>query len=293
MTPDPNTANLFDILIKQADNIRCATDISLSVAEFAVGFPTQNRDFDVCFGFNLKSSADTENINKDIVIGQGVYRLNGDEDFLNFQDSETLFDVKTLMTTLPPISDTYLFGVVYLRCVKATGNLSFGFELTKPNGVVPLSMLRDISESDIVNWVKNNTVDITLAVEAGISKTELYKFVVSIDNYTGVTNSKIDRLKVIVVDQRKPRGWAGFAQEDMSLMIPYVLRYKDNIGSLTIDAELKIVINSWLDLNWARSFVDFWNNAYPTYVLPQTLYNYIISNFEGYDDLKSIDELRS
>jgi hypothetical protein len=318
MQPDPNTAIIFDKIITQLENIKNSQDILTSIAEFAMGFPLENRQLDVCFGFNKVSPIMLENFNKDMVIGQGIYRIDGEDVQIFSPESipiynyfrylsegnhseavkyfsnlnESPIDIKSKIAEAfygEPLQNVYLFGSLYFNHLLPEEE-QMGVELIR-GGLSdtgrPLVLIRDMDENLMVDLVKNNKISGTSS--EGL---ELFKFIVSIDYFTGASqDSCLNKFKIITIDLRKSRGWAGFSEENLAVnLTPALIAYKNNIinsiSSLndvfSIEILVKNIIESWINLSWFGGFQNFWNDPSSNYILPSKLHDYIETNFPGF-----------
>ena len=93
--------------------------------------------------------------------------------------------------------------------------------------------------------------------------------------------------KIIMLDMRRPRGWAGFAEEKFAVnIIPYLLKYKVDISEFMGDSDnllcfrdaVKNIVEKWINLSWPGGFKVFWDS----YGLPENIHDYIAQNFAGY-----------
>lgn len=297
--PDNDSALILNRIIAAYNLIRDSGDRMTAITEFACGAPSTVRPCDICFGFcEIEPVFTSVNINTDLVLGQGIYRL-GDDIHTNtysemgvnnpFMDNNEEVILPNYLGEIPiniksqiiaslgstaRLRDVYMIATVYFN-IADPHHIDSVF-VKGSSGGYPLLFCRDISEESLVSIIKDNTL-------SGVSdlppnSLELFKVVISIDNFVA-DNETENRLKTIVIDNRKPRGWGGFFEEKMAVNImPVLIKYTDSfiiaVTSTTgLSASIANLVLAWKSLSWPGGFDSYWDNE--THVLPLDLYNYI------------------
>jgi hypothetical protein len=284
MQPDPNTAIILDNIVTQLNNIKRIEDVSLAVCEFAMGFATSARTWDLSFGLSSIETNKEANLDYDVVLGKGVVTYISSEIIMNGTNGEYPLNIQALLTDIAPLQNTYAFGSIYLK-------YNSGAEIDVslyPYGTHPLLMFRDIDQNTVMDMI----MDDKIGSAAPSGTLELFRFIVDIEDYTHGVGSVLNKLRIILIDKRKIRGWAGFAEENMAVnLIPTLLERKDNIytsidtssGGNSLEDVIKNLVATWMDMDWEGGFNAFWydsiNNPTSLYILPDALKTYIDANF--------------
>lgn len=302
--PDPNTAITIDTIVKQLSNMQRAEEIFIALCEFAMGIFDTSHTCDICYGFNRVSAMNSQ---MDIVIGQGIYRLDGGDvpliyppdttqnpyrvfnysfemfEFANYSlenyyMTEFPIDVRQALSGMF-LQNTYVFGSVYFS---NNSNPKLGLQLLVGETGMNYMIMRDIPEKDIVDMVVGCEIPETTGMPT--DAVELAKIVISVEYFSGIPTDSSNRLNVIWVDKRMPRGWAGFAEENFSSVIaPALLRYRNNLllaietnaSGKSIEDTIAVIVADWKALNWPGGFDEFWTGSSSIHRLPGDLYSYI------------------
>lgn len=277
MTPSKYTANVLDSLIRGRDLIYSSKDISLSLEEFAMGINLYVRDLDLCWGYAAIEPELAANYNKEAVISLGVMKQDGN--LLNVPTTESGLSLSSLLDVggAEPLQDVYAFGSIYLQ--SNTAPLS-------PN-VIPLLLRggangtgnrllisKDIDIDTALDSFKNG--DISIAAPSGVVL-EIYRFIMDISYYDS-TESYKNRIQTHLIDMRKPRGWGGYAEENMgTVLIPAAIENYNNVTDSVAESEnaVKDIVNTWVQLSsWEPDFLNFWRKS-GSNIMPPRLERYL------------------
>ena len=292
-TPNLDTASILNDIVINLNKSKQAADIVSAASEFALGYPKEVRDLYLCLGFNKVNSLYEDNTSIDLIIGKGFARRSSNQVYSTAFEYPIYSELPGYTPEMNINIQTEL-GNTKFRDVYAFGNITFDgqsspvVKLTTFD-TVPLLMVRDVSETDIVSMIEQGIVSFPTVASNSV---ELLRFIVSIDDYTGIPGDARNNLKIITLDTRRLMGWFGFAEEKLAVnMIPSVVLYKNEIDSIleSYSDIVNDIVANWLNLEWDGGFVNYWVNLYPSIVLPTNLYNYIQTNFIGYEQLPSLE----
>lgn len=279
MSPNKHTANVLDSMLRGRDLINSSKDTSLSLEEFAIGINLAVRDLDLCWGYASVEPKLATNYNKEAVISIGVTRQTGD--LLNIPTVESGLSLSALLDIggAEPLQNVYAFGSIFLQSNTAP---------TEPT-VVPL-LLRGGSNGTGVRILMNKDFDIDTALSAlqngDIAAVtppnsgfilEIYRFLMDITYYDSSASYK-NRIQTHLIDVRKPRGWGGYAEENMGVtLIPAAIaNYNGVINGLGISENaVQNIINTWIALpTWEPDFLHYWQKS-GSNIMPDRLEQYL------------------
>jgi len=127
------------------------------------------------------------------------------------------------------------------------------------------------------NMIGNVVIPPTIEGATEIVNLELMKFVVDI-NYYNPENASLNDYRIYVNDNRLPRGWAGYADENMaSILTPTLITYyMSNLNQTSnINNAIKDLINTWASSpSWNPDFITYWRTQN---TLPDNLRAYLNS----------------
>lgn len=278
MPPNKYTANVLDAMIRGRDLIYSSLDKSYSLEEFAMGIHLEVRDMDVCWGYSFIEPQLAANYDKEATLSIGVSKQDGslnntpaDEFGLSLSD---LLDVGGA----EPLQNVYAFGSIFLQANTPPATPS----------VVPL-LLRGGSNGTGTRLLVNKDFDIETAVSAMANGDvapvtppagtvlELFRFVMDITYFDSSASYK-NRIQTHMIDLRKPRGWGGYAEENMGvILIPAAI---NNYNSVTAGVDMsenavKDIVETWVQLpTWEPDFLQFWQKS-GSNVMPERLERYL------------------
>lgn len=277
MPPNKHTANVLDALIRGRDLIYKSKDITLSLEEFAMGSPLFSRDFDLCWGFAAIEPELPENYGKELVISTGVSRLDGD--LLNIPDSEEGLSLSSLLDVggSEPLQNVYAIGSVFLGVDEYPDSPDIVPLLLRGGDGTGRRVLlsKDIDVDIIIDSLKNGDFPSVVSPDYDFV-IEIYRFVLDI-TYYHPTDTYKNRIQTHLIDMRKPRGWGGYAEENMGVvLIPATISNYENvtIGVNQSEKAVKDIINTWINLAWEPDFLQFWKKS-GSNIMPTRLERYL------------------
>lgn len=279
MSPNKNTANVLDAMIRGRDLIYASEDISLSLEEFAMGVNLSVRDFDLCWGYATIEPQLAANYDKEATVGIGVSRQDGD--LLNVPANESGFSLSALLDVggAEPLQNVYAVGSIYLKTNTAPAVPSIVPLLLRggANGTGNRILInKDIDIDTIIDAFRNGDFPV-IAPPTGGSILEIYRFVLDITYYDSSESYK-NRIQTHLIDLRKPRGWGGYAEENMGvLLIPAAINNYNNVSNGVIESEkaVKDIVETWVYFTtWEPDFLNFWKKS-GSNVMPSRLEQYL------------------
>jgi hypothetical protein len=279
MSPNKYTANVLDSMLRGRDLIYSSQDTSLSLEEFAMGVNLTVRDLDLCWGYASVEPQLTTNYAKEAVISIGVTRQEGD--LLNIPSVESGLSLSSLLDIggAEPLQNVYAFGSIFLQSNTAP---------TAPT-IVPL-LLRGGTNGTGTRILMNKDFDIDTAISAlqngDITPVappssgfilEIYRFIMDITYYDSNESYK-NRIETHLIDVRKPRGWGGYAEENMGVtLIPAAItNYNNVIAGVNISENaVQNIVNTWVQLpTWEPDFLHYWQKS-GSNIMPARLEQYL------------------
>jgi hypothetical protein len=285
-SPNPNTALLFNSVIRNLDTLKTTTDIALAIEEYGLGSPLETRSLDVCYGLATVEHRSAANANYPLIIGTGMLRYLSDQTpdkILTASPYEQPLDPTELLGSIT-VQDAYAFGSVFLRAWTngSTPVYDIQAELVRGAGAGnPLLMLRDISQDEALDLFFNSSLGETTIPSApsGITEyktLEIFKFLIDI-TYFDSDNSAKNRLSVIPLDNRRVRGALGFAEEALAVnLVPALIRGHSAAEEQynRANAVVKEMIDQWVQLDsWQPNFLQFWQSS--PVAMPSRLRDYL------------------
>ena len=273
-SPNPNTALLFDSVIRNLDTLKTTTNIALAIEEYGIGSSLESRSLDVCYGLAAVEHRTAANANFPLVIGTGMLRYLNDETpdrILTSSPYEQPIDPTELLGSIA-VQDCYAFGSVFLRAWLNSGAPVYDIQAELVRGAGggnPLLMLRDISQDEALDLFYNASLgDSTIpSAPSGITEyktLEIFRFLIDI-TYFDSEDSLKNRFSVVPLDARRPRGALGFAEETLAVnLVPALIRGSSAAQDRYNRANtvVKEMIDQWVQLDsWQPNFLQFWQSS--------------------------------
>jgi len=261
-SPSVYTANTLDAIVRSLSLATETQDVLLAAEEFALGIPLATRTLDLCWGYAPIEGELAANSNKELVISQGLTRRSGT--LATVQNTETGFAVASA-TYLgsDKLQNVYAYGSVFL--VDASPKPTIEVKLLRggTGGTgSPILSARDYDITAAIQMVYREDIP-TITPPAG-TVLEIVRFVLDITYYNGGPSPQ-NKVKMYLIDSRKPRGWGGYAEENMGLHITpaLILNYRST-KETTDEAKnhVKNIVSEWVNLpSWEPNFLEFWKKS--------------------------------
>jgi hypothetical protein len=277
-SPHVNTATVLDSMIRGRDLIYGSVDRSYALEEFAMGVNLTVRDLDICWGYSYIEPELSANYDKEMTVSIGVTRQSGDLN--NVPTNEEGLSLSALLDDggAEALQNVYAFGSVFLQANTAPAVPSVVPLLLRGGTTgegTRLLMSRDLTVAEALDALKNG--DIPPVTPPAGTTLEIYRFLLDI-TYFDSMNSYKNRINTYVIDVRKPRGWGGYAEENMgSVLIPSSIANYNNVNSSVEDAEdaVKEIVQTWVELpSWEPDFLHFWQKS-GSNIMPERLERYL------------------
>lgn len=267
--PSPNTAFVFDAIVRDLDVTASAPDVALAAQEFALGMPSSTRPLDLCWGFAPLGIGYGP---ARVMTGAGVVR---DTSIHQFLSAPSIADPASLLGT-SRVQDAYAFGSVFLSLqyyqAGFAPSISLPVALVGPGSPILMSRTHDLNTA--MTWLRGGHIPPT-PVPSG-AQIELWRFVLDIEVYTPDTPAN-SVVSVSTVDVRRPRGWGGYAKETMSsILVPAAINFQASEGQdvTAAQAALLTLVQQWVSLKgWQPNFIDYWRSS--PLALPERLHAYL------------------
>ena len=273
-SPNPYTAYVFDSVVRSLDRLNAMRETALALEEYGLGAPLAERDLDLCYGLAAVDTRSASNATAELVVGTGLARYLNDavpDQVHTGIPPEQPFNPTSLLGSLV-VQDAYAFGGVFLRAWTSVGVPAFDVQVELVRGAGggnPLLMLRDISQSEVLDWLEEGLAGETTVPAAPGGSTnyrtlEIMRFLIDITYFDGNDSAK-NRLTVIPVDQRRVRGALGFAEEALgALLVPALVRAESATQEqyTQANAAVKEMIDQWVQLDsWQPNFLQYWQTS--------------------------------
>jgi len=279
VVPNKNTANVLDSLIRGRDLIFASGDRSYSLEEFAMGINLEIRDLDLCWGYAAIEPKLPTNFDKEAVISIGVARQT---DLLAEMPTEEFgLSLSDLMDVggAEVLQNVYAFGSIFLKsnlAPPATPSV-IPFLLRGGDDGTGRRLLihKDITVDEAIAAMTNGDVPPVTPPDGNVL--EIFRFVMDITYFDSSNNYK-NRIDTHIIDMRKPRGWGGFAEENMGVVLTpaSIVNYDNNVAGVDISEKaVKDLVDTWVHLTtWEPDFLQFWKKSGGN-VMPPRLEGYI------------------
>jgi len=264
------SAEIVNAAVVAMDKFLSAEDRALSTAEMSNGFSLSSRNLECSFGACNVEPSSSDNALKPVVLGTGIFRKYNESTPTHLDDSapyETSFDYDVFLGNRP-LSDVYVFGAAYAVAYKISSVKHLEINALPFRGGAtyegsPLLMCRTISISEAIDLMNSEYMSDFIITDPGdeVESLELYRFVISVDNYVPGSNS-LTEAKIYFSDKRKPRAWGGFAEEiSASHFNPESISNWRTQTAVAEEASLSLYnfVSAWVDLTaWSPDFVTYW-----------------------------------
>jgi hypothetical protein len=227
------------------------------------------------------SNIKTQNYNNVLDIlcfGKGLIKTTLSTNNVEFPtDNEIGFTVSQVLGNLDSMSDGYVFGKIFLTSDAVDGQeliFSIARPISNPSGY-PLIISKDI-DIKTAEEIISNSAELSFTTTKDY-EVELYKFIADVNYYDQTI--KNSRVFFKLLDNRLPRGYFGYSEENLSkIVISSIIRNYVSISeqyntqkNLTFE-----IITSWVaSSDWSPDFASYWkSNPQP---LPSRLLSYLSS----------------
>jgi hypothetical protein len=265
-------------LVTALDKTQKTVDYALSMQEYALNYNSTERNLQLLYGLSNIKTQNYNNVLDILCFGQGLVKTVLSTSNVEFPtNNEIGYTISEVLGNLDTMSDGYVFGKVFLTSDAVDGQ-ELIFSIARPTGDpsgYPLIVSKDIDIKTAEEIIANSTeLSFTTTKDYEI---ELYKFIADVNYYDQTI--KNSRVFFKILDNRQPRGYFGYSEENLSkIVISSIIRNYVSISeqyntqkSLTFE-----IITSWVaSSDWSPDFASYWrSNPQP---LPSRLLSYLSS----------------
>jgi len=265
-------------LVTALDKTQKTLDYALSMQEYALNYNTVERNLQLLYGLSNIKTQNYNNVLDILCFGKGLIKTTLSTNNVEFPtDNEIGFTVSQVLGNLDSMSDGYVFGKIFLTSDAVDGQeliFSIARPISNPSGY-PLIISKDI-DIKTAEEIISNSAELSFTTTKDY-EVELYKFIADVNYYDQTI--KNSRVFFKLLDNRLPRGYFGYSEENLSkIVISSIIRNYVSISeqyntqkSLTFE-----IITSWVaSSDWSPDFASYWrSNPQP---LPSRLLSYLSS----------------
>jgi len=265
-------------LVLALDQTEKTLDIALASQEYALSYNTDERNLQLLYGLsNIKSQ--NYNMVLDVIsFGKGLVKtVLSDSNVELPAGNEQGYTVQEVLGNIDTMSNGYIFGKVFLTSDSVDGEelvFSLARPINDPNGN-PLIISKDI-DIDTAEEIIRTTTELSFTTDKTYN-VEIYKFIADVSYYDQTI--KNSRVFFKLIDERKPRGYFGYTEENISkLVVSSIIRNYALISEQynTQKNLTKDIISNWVGSStWEPDFATYWQTS--GLQLPSRLLSYLSS----------------
>lgn len=265
-------------LLLSLDKTASTVDMALASKEYALSYNETERNLQLLYGLSAIKSQNSNMVLDILSFGKGLVKTSLLNTNVELPTANELgFTINQILGNIDTMSDGYIFGKVFLTSDNVDGeNISFALArpITDPTGN-PLIISKDIDLETAEEIIKNSkelsfTTNKTYEVE-------IYKFIADVSYYDGTI--KNSRVFFKLLDERLPRGYFGYTEENISKIVISSIIRNYSIISEQYNTQKNLtdqIISNWVgSSSWDPNFVSFWQNS--NFTLPSRLLSYLSS----------------
>jgi hypothetical protein len=265
-------------LVLALDQTTLTVNMALATQEYALSFNTVERNLQLLYGLSAIKSQNYNMVLNVLSFGKGLIKSALSTSNIEVPGgNEQGYTVQQILGNIDVMSDGYIFGKVFLTSDSTVGEeLTFSLARPKndPNGS-PLIISKDVDISTAEEIIRTSQ-----ELSFTTNKTyqlEIYKFIADISYYDGTI--KNSRVFFKLIDERLPRGYFGYTEENISkIVIGSIIRNYRLISEQynTQKDFTKEIISNWVGSStWDPDFQSYWKNS--NQLLPSRLLTYLSS----------------
>jgi hypothetical protein len=265
-------------LVLALDQTEKTVDMALASQEYALSYNTVERNLQLLYGLSAIKSQNYNMVLDVLSFGKGLIKtvLSNTNTELP-SGNEQGYTVQEVLGNIDIMSDGYIFGKVFLSSDSVDGEeliFSLARPINDPTGS-PLIISKDIDINTAEEIIRTSqelsfTTDKTYSLE-------LYKFIADVSYYDQTI--KNSRVFFKLIDERLPRGYFGYTEENISrIVVSSIIRNYVLISEQynTQKNLTKDIISNWVGSStWEPDFTSYWQNS--GILLPSRLLSYLSS----------------
>jgi hypothetical protein len=265
-------------LVLALDQTARTVDMALASQEYALSYNTVERNLQLLYGLSAIKSQNYNMVLDVLSFGKGLVKtVLSATNFELPAANEQGYTVQEVLGNIDTMSDGYIFGKVFLTSDSVDGEelvFSLAKPINDPNGS-PLIISKDIDINTAEEIIRTSqelsfTTDKTYNLE-------LYKFIADVSFYDQTI--KNSRVFFKLIDERLPRGYFGYTEENISkIVVSSIIRNYALISEQynTQKNLTKDIISNWVGSStWEPDFTSYWKSS--GQILPTRLLSYLSS----------------
>ncbi len=265
-------------LVLALDQTSRTVDMALASQEYALSYNIIERNLQLLYGISAIKSQNHNMILDVLSFGKGLVKTALLATNIELPaGNEQGYTVGEVLGNIDTMSDGYIFGKVFLTSDSVDGEeliFSLAKPINDPNGS-PLIISRDI-DIDTAEEIIRTSQELSFTTDKTFSL-ELYKFIADVSFYDQTI--KNSRVFFKLVDERLPRGYFGYTEENISkIIISSIIRNYALISEQynTQKNFTKDIISNWVGSStWEPDFTAYWKSS--GQILPTRLLSYLSS----------------
>lgn len=265
-------------LLLALDKTKSTVDMALASKEYALSYNEANRNLQLLYGLSAIKSQNYNMVLDILSFGKGLIKTSLSNSNVELPtENEIGFNINQILGNIDKMSDGYIFGKVFLTSDNVDGE-SIVFSLARPiNDPTgnPLIISKDI-DIETAEEIIRNTQELSFTTNKTY-ELELYKFIADVSYYDGTI--KNSRVFFKLIDERYPRGYFGYTEENISKIIISSIIRNYSIISEQYNTQKNLtdqIISNWVGSStWEPDFITFWQNS--NFLLPNRLSSYLAS----------------
>lgn len=265
-------------LVLALDQTTKTLDMALASKEYALSVNSVERNLQLLYGLSAIKSQNYNMVLNVLSFGKGLIKTSFSSSNVEIPSGNELgYTVQEILGNLDTMSNGYIFGKIFLTSDSVDGE-ELIFVLARPSSDPtgsPLIISKDIDINTAEEIIKTSqelsfTTDKTYELE-------IYKFIADVAFYDQTI--KNSRVFFKLIDERLPRGYFGYTEENISrLVISSIIRNYALISEQynTQKNLTKDIISNWVaSSSWEPDFTTYWKNS--NELLPSRLLSYLSS----------------
>ena len=265
-------------LVLALDQTAKTVDMALSSQEYALSYNIIERNLQLLYGISAIKSQNYNMILDVLSFGKGLVKTVLSTSNIELPvGNDQGYTVQEVLGNIDTMSDGYIFGKVFLTSDSVDGEeliFSLAKPINDPNGS-PLIISRDI-DIDTAEEIIRTSQELSFTTDKTYSL-ELYKFIADVSFYDQTI--KNSRVFFKLIDERLPRGYFGYTEENISkIIISSIIRNYALISEQysTQKNLTKDIISNWVGSStWDPDFTTYWKSS--GQLLPTRLLSYLSS----------------
>ncbi len=265
-------------LVLALDQTEKTVDMALASQEYALSYNTVERNLQLLYGLSAIKSQNYNMVLNVLSFGKGLIKTVLSNTNIELPSgNEQGYTVQEVLGNIDTMSDGYIFGKVFLSSDSVDGEeliFSLARPVNDPTGN-PLIISKDI-DIDTAEEIARTSQELSFSTDKTYDL-ELYKFIADVSYYDQTI--KNSRVFFKLIDERLPRGYFGYTEENISrIVVSSIIRNYVLISEQynTQKNLTKDIISNWVgSSSWEPDFTSYWQNSGT--LLPSRLLSYLSS----------------